>query len=107
MPSDEHVMESSVFDYERQCRYSENFGFKRYLKALYKGEIVEAKRNGLGVMIYEQGTRLYEGQWRGDQRNGHGYERYKNDNTYLGDFQNNKPEGKGVYTWKNGEVYDG
>jgi hypothetical protein len=53
MPSDEHVMESNVFDYNKKCRFSDNFGFKRYLKALYKGEILEGKRNGLGVMIYE------------------------------------------------------
>ena len=53
MPSDEHIMESNVFDYNKQCRFSENFGFKRYLKALFKGEIVDGKRNGLGVMIYE------------------------------------------------------
>ncbi len=63
-------MESSMFDYNRHCKGSEHFGFKRYLKALFKGEIVEGKRCGLGVMIYEQGTRLYEGTWAEDQRNG-------------------------------------
>jgi radial spoke head protein 1 len=40
-------------------------------------------------------------------RNGRGFERYPNNNSYFGFFQNGKAHGKGVYTWNNGEVYDG
>lgn len=32
---------------------------------------------------------------------------YKNGNVYRGAFMNNKPHGKGIYTWANGEIYDG
>ena len=46
-------MESHQFDYEFDVRRSDNFGFKRYLKALYKGELNDNKRQGYGVMIYE------------------------------------------------------
>jgi hypothetical protein len=34
-------------------------------------------------------------------------ERYSNGNKYEGDFKNSKPHGKGVYTWINGENYEG
>ena len=34
-------------------------------------------------------------------------ERYSNGNRYEGDFSNGKPHGNGVYSWANGEVYEG
>jgi hypothetical protein len=34
-------------------------------------------------------------------------ERYSNGNRYEGDFAKNKPDGKGIYAWVNGEVYEG
>jgi len=34
-------------------------------------------------------------------------ERYSNGNRYEGDFKAGKPHGKGIYTWANGEVYEG
>lgn len=40
-------------------------------------------------------------------RDGKGYERYQNGNTYKGEFKKGKADGKGIYSWRNGEVYDG
>ncbi len=57
-------------------------------------------------MLYANG-RIYEGTWESDIRNGDGYEMYQNENFYLGKFKNGKAHGMGVYTWKNGEAYDG
>jgi hypothetical protein len=57
-------------------------------------------------MKYNSG-RVYEGQWEDDIRCGKGYERYPNNNSYIGEFKKSKPWGKGVYRWSNGEVYDG
>jgi hypothetical protein len=54
---------------------SEIFKKKRYIDAIYFGEIVENKRNGKGVMRYKTG-RVYEGDWQNDLRHGKGYERY-------------------------------
>lgn len=32
---------------------------------------------------------------------------YSNGNRYEGDFKKGKADGKGIYNWANGEVYDG
>ena len=47
------------------------------------------------------------GQWVNDKRNGKGYERYKNGNTYEGDFKDGKAHGGGIFQWSTGETYDG
>ena len=52
-------MESKVFDYEI-LRHAPDFGIKHYNEAVYRGELVEGKRNGLGVMQYRK-SRVYEG----------------------------------------------
>jgi hypothetical protein len=78
-------MESQIFDYEGGVRKSERFGVKKYSDAVYKGELQNGKRNGLGVMIYKK-NRVYEGEWLNDLRHGKGYERYSNDNKYEGEF---------------------
>ena len=103
--STNYTMESTVFDYEI-LKQSPDFGMKNYNEAVYRGELQEGKRCGLGVMQYRK-ARVYEGEWKNDQRNGRGLERYSNGNRYEGDFINGKPHGNGVYTWANGEVYEG
>jgi hypothetical protein len=47
---------------------------------------------GKGVMIYKSG-RVYEGDWKDDLRDGHGYERYANGNVYKGSFETGKAHG--------------
>ena len=44
-------MLSQLFDYDALCE-TEEFGLKRTKNTLYKGTIVERKRQGLGVLIY-------------------------------------------------------
>ena len=101
----DYTMESQVFDFEI-LRQSAEFGMKHYSEAVFRGELAEGKRHGLGVMQYRK-ARVYEGQWQNDAKNGRGMERYSNGNRYEGEFLNGKPHGKGVYTWANGEVYEG
>ena len=103
--SEDYTMESTIFDFE-EVRKSDRFGQKFFNDAVYRGELLNGKRQGLGVMQYRK-ARLYEGMWDNDQRNGTGMERYSNGNRYEGDFKNGKPHGKGIYTWSNGEVYEG
>ena len=52
-------MESVVFDYE-VLKQGENFGLKKYNDAVYRGELTEGKRHGMGVMVYRK-ARIYEG----------------------------------------------
>lgn len=40
-------------------------------------------------------------------REGEGFERYVNGNSYRGNFHKGKAHGKGTYTWANGETYSG
>ena len=54
-------MESVVFDYEI-LRQSPEFGMKQYKDSVYRGELFNGKRHGLGVMQYRK-ARVYEGQW--------------------------------------------
>lgn len=77
-------MESSVFAFE-EVRKAEYFGIKKYQDAIYRGSIINGKREGLGVMFYKK-NRVYEGEWHNDLRQGKGYERYSNGNKYEGDF---------------------
>ena len=71
---EEYVPESSEIDFE-DLKKSKSFKKKRYVDALYFGELSETKRNGKGVMKYKSG-RVYEGDWIKDLRHGRGYERY-------------------------------
>lgn len=73
-------------------RSSQIFKKKRYIDAIYFGEIVETKRNGKGVMKYKTG-RVFEGDWLNDLRHGKGYERYQNGNVYIGYFETGKAHG--------------
>jgi len=82
------------------------FGKKIFPDSRYEGEILNGKRHGKGVMIYQSG-RYYEGDWVNDYREGKGFEKYSSGNSYEGQFIKGKPEGKGIYTWNNGEIYDG
>ena len=54
-------MESQVFDYEI-LKQAATFGVKHYKDSVYRGELLEGKRHGLGVMQYRK-ARVYEGQW--------------------------------------------
>ncbi|CDW77488.1 UNKNOWN [Stylonychia lemnae] len=103
--TEDYQMESTTFQFE-EIRKNESFGIKKYADAIYRGEIVNGKRSGRGIMLYKK-NRVYEGEWVNDVRQGKGYERYQNSNKYEGDFFNGKAHGKGVYSWANGEIYDG
>jgi hypothetical protein len=103
---DEYIPESNEVDIEL-LKQSPHLRKKRYVDALFFGEIIDSKRHGIGVMKYKSG-RIYEGTWESDLRHGRGFEKYQNGNIYLGAFDKGKAHGQGHYTWKaTGEVYDG
>jgi hypothetical protein len=61
-------MESQLFDYEMLTKQP-NFGIKKYNDSIYRGELKNNKRHGLGVIVYRK-ARIYEGQWENDTRHG-------------------------------------
>jgi len=77
-------MLSDEFNYE-EVKASPDFAIKYYKDSVYKGEVRERKRNGLGVIVYNNG-RVYEGQWERDRRHGKGFEKYPSGNSYQGEF---------------------
>jgi len=79
---DDYVAESGELDVE-SLRASPALKKRRYVDALFFGEMAEGKRQGKGVMKYKSG-RLYEGDWLKDLRHGRGYEKYENGNVYIG-----------------------
>ena len=59
-------MESTLFDFD-EVHKQDNFGIKRYADAIYRGELLNSKRHGYGVMFYKK-NRVYEGAWYNDVR---------------------------------------
>jgi hypothetical protein len=61
---EKYQMISNEFDYE-QVRLSENFGIKQYRDSIYRGQLdpQTKKRQGLGVLVYTEKGRVYEGEW--------------------------------------------
>eukprot|EP00808_Paulinella_micropora_P003421 g29939.t1 len=81
--------------------------------AVYKGDFVNGQRHGRGVYTSKEGHR-YEGQWLYDMRHGHGVQKFvtggkdaKWTGTYVGHWSNNEKDGKGVFTYENGDKYEG
>ena len=58
---EDYQMISSLFSIDHICE-AEEFAIKRTKNTLYRGTLVERRRQGLGVLIYENG-RVYEGEW--------------------------------------------
>ena len=79
-------MVTDLFDFP-DLQKDPNFGIKHFKDSHYMGVINPEKnsREGLGICVYEN-TRLYEGNWLNDKRNGKGYERFSNGCQYLGDY---------------------
>ncbi|KAJ3340068.1 hypothetical protein HDU93_007410 [Gonapodya sp. JEL0774] len=66
----------------------------------YEGEWVDGVKSGKGVMHYASGN-LYDGEWLDNQKHGKGKMLWKDrDEVYVGDWENGVQSGTGVYTWR-------
>ena len=72
----------------------------------YVGDIVNAKKNGKGIIIYKNGDK-YEGDFKDNLKDGFGKYQYKNGDIYEGHFKYDLKEGKGTYIYNEGEKYEG
>lgn len=96
----EYEPRSAMIDFEK-LKSSSYLKLKKFRESAYYGEIVNSKRHGQGVMIYNN-DRVYEGNWENDYKHGSGYESFPNGSVYQGMYLNGKPEGVGKYHWPNG-----
>ena len=78
------------------------------ISCCYFGEFKKGTyiRHGKGLFIWKDGE-TYLGYWANDKREGEGTNTYANGNTYQGNYKNGKKEGLGEYRWKNGDFYSG
>ena len=95
------------------------YNYTRLEGAKYKGDWVEGKREGQGVMTWTNGDysgNKYDGEWKNGKREGkgvmiYGKSHYKNiqygQKQYEGEWKNDNPHGKGVMYYLNGDKYDG
>jgi len=49
----------------------------------------------------------YDGNWLNDKRNGQGTFKWASGNTYKGNYKDDMRDGKGLFIWVNEEKYDG
>ena len=86
---------------------------KEYQEGKYEGFLINNKRELIGVMYYNNGSK-YEGQWKNDKKHGKGIftsQYYNNPNLigikYEGEFSNDKIEGYGIGNYTSGDRYEG
>ena len=65
------------------------------------------KDNGLAVHLRPITTFRYEGNMKGNVRDGHGVQTYADGATFEGEFRKNRFHGRGKLTLSNGDWYEG
>ena len=68
-----------------QIKYVENL---RIQNAVYTGELLNGKRHGKGVQIWDDGAK-YEGEWENDKSNGYGTFYHTDGDIYQGYWKKN------------------
>uniref|UniRef100_A0A7S0A933 MORN repeat-containing protein 5 n=1 Tax=Pyrodinium bahamense TaxID=73915 RepID=A0A7S0A933_9DINO len=100
----------------------------------YRGQLLEGRRHGCGV--WTAPTESYFGQWKNDNRDGHGRQSWQDERArrvyegqfkagnfdghgrmewhtpggmmiYEGHYANDQKHGSGRYVWPDGRIYDG
>ncbi|GAX23103.1 hypothetical protein FisN_25Lh060 [Fistulifera solaris] len=78
---------------------------------VYKGQFVNDRRSGHGVLTFASDTQHdngeYVGDWANDNMHGSGTRRYPNGDVYVGKYANGKREGEGRFYFANGDLYFG
>ena len=70
------------------------------------GEIFDDNFNGIGTLTEVNGT-TYTGSFVSGLKSGHGVQKYRNGENYVGQFERNMYNGKGKLTRNDGTVLDG
>jgi hypothetical protein len=73
----------------------------------YKGEFIENKFQGQGEFIWAHDGSSYAGFWKNDLKDKYGHFKWPDGDHYVGEIENEKPKGVGIYYDKNHERYEG
>ena len=84
------------------CEKKTKFGDFDFCKA----ELEVTGVNTLGPLEFEN-KYVYQGQWKGDERNGRGVQQWKDGSFYEGYWKNNLAFGFGRLIHADGDVYVG
>ena len=66
-------------------------------KIIFEGNYTKGKREGHGILVYENGDK-YEGNFSNNVKNGEGIYYYKSGATWKGHFDDDKMNGEGTYS---------
>ncbi len=72
----------------------------------YRGEILDAKPNGVGTLTLPNGEN-YMGEWKDGERHGQGTLLSPKGKKYEGEWKDDKKHGLGTETYPNGSKYVG
>ncbi|OMJ72140.1 hypothetical protein SteCoe_29477 [Stentor coeruleus] len=74
--------------------------------AKYRGELLNRKRVGKGINIWESGDK-YIGEWENNLQHGSGWNIWVDGSSYIGGYKMNFKDGLGEYIWEDGTRYAG
>lgn len=80
--------------------------FNRQGTMIYKGTFRDDNRDGRGEEFAE-GVRVYKGEFANNNRHGFGIAYLAEGHRYIGRFENNAMGGLGIYCQPNGDRYEG
>ena len=101
-------IESSLREYENDHDMEQQLlvAEASHLKLLLSRQESQARAR-LRALILESGEERYVGMFENDKINGYGVYTWRDGDEYKGEWKDDKMHGDGVFTWKNGDKYDG
>ena len=77
-------------------------------RKIYEGNLKDGERNGHGIEYYSDGQKWYEGEWVNDNKNGHGIFYDCDGSKWEGKWKNDKKNGYGIgYNYDGSKYYEG
>ena len=95
-----------IIKLENEKKINKNVEIRLYDNGKYEGEFKGDKREGKGIFKYNNGN-IYEGDWKNNNIEGKGIFYSNNGDKYDGEWKANKFEGKGIFYYKSGDKYEG
>ena len=104
----EIMLESEMKDKEGKDIVPHGYGISKLFGVLYKGEFKDGLRDGLGILVEDEG--YYEGEFKEGVYEGYGIMHYnENDKRikYEGQLKNHVSDGYGIMYFRDGSITNG